>query len=66
MMNKTIKTMIVSGLFLCTISATAQEEFNEMRPPFPQQEEGKAPLRKFLIPRNQPKGLRKKCQKNLA
>ena len=44
MMNKTIKTILVSGFFLCTIPVMAQEEFPDMQPPFPQQEEGKAPL----------------------
>lgn len=66
MMNKTIKTMIVSGLFLCTISATAQEEFNEMRPPFPQQEEGKAPFKEVPNPEKSAKRITEEMSKELG
>ena len=50
MMNKTIKTILVSGFFLCTIPVMAQEEFPDMQPPFPQQEEGKAPFKEIPNP----------------
>ncbi len=65
MMNKTIKTILVSGFFLCTIPVMAQEEFPDMQPPFPQQEEGKAPFKEIPNPEKSAKRITEEMAKEL-
>lgn len=65
MMNKTIKTILVSGFFLCTIPVMAQEEFPDMQPPFPQQEEGKAPFKEIPNPEKSAKRITEEMVKEL-
>lgn len=65
MMNKTIKTILVSGFFLCTIPVMAQEEFPDMQPPFPQQEEEKAPFKEIPNPEKSAKRITEEMSKEL-
>lgn len=65
MMNKTIKTILISGFFLCTIPVMAQEEFPDMQPPFPQQEEGKAPFKEIPNPEKSAKQITEEMAKEL-
>lgn len=65
MMNKTIKTILVSGFLLCTIPVMAQEEFPDMQPPFPQQEEGKAPFKEIPNPEKSAKRITEEMAKEL-
>ena len=65
MMNKTIKTILVSGFFLCTIPVMAQEEFTDMQPQFPQQEEGKAPFKEITNPEKSDKRIKEEMAKEL-
>lgn len=65
MINKTIQTIFISGFFLCATSLAAQEEFQEMRPPFPQQEEGKAPFKEIPNPEKAAKRITEEMSKEL-
>ena len=65
MMNKTIKTILVSGFFLCTIPVMSQEKFPDMQPPFPQQEEGKAPFKEIPNPEKSAKRITEEMSKEL-
>ena len=65
MMNKTIKTILVSGFFLCTIPVMSQEKFPDMQPPFPQLEEGKAPFKEIPNPEKSAKRITEEMSKEL-